>query len=248
VARRVSELTAGGTRGAALPPIAGADVRWLGFSPAAPERNMAIDRALILAARAPALRLYAWEPPGVSLGWFQRDVDTTPFVAQGYSVVRRLTGGGAVVHHDEVTYAIVLPTDHPLIAARDALGIYDAIHAPIRAELNTLGIRCDPSAATAPESPAALLCFERSSPFDVRSGGIKLVGSAQRRLPDRVLQHGSIVLGPNPVQPRQPTLSSLAGRPISARDLAAALESAFARALPLVPAALTADEEAVAAS
>jgi lipoate-protein ligase A len=226
-----------------------APVRWLGFEPASPARNMAVDRALLHGARTPAIRLYAWTPPGVSLGWFQRDVDTAPFRAAGYEVVRRLTGGGAVVHHHEVTYAVVLPLSHAAMAGASVVDSYRAIHAPIREALAALGVDAgeDGAAALPRHAREPVLCFERASPFDVVVLGRKVVGAAQRRLPGRLLQHGSIVLEPNPLQPCQPSLSAVAGRAISATDLAEALRRAFDRAFgPLVAATLDPHEEAMA--
>jgi len=210
---------------------------------------MAVDRALLTAARSPAIRLYAWTPPGVSLGWFQRRVDLGPFRRAGYQVVRRITGGGAVVHHHEVTYTVLLPTSHPLIHGRSILETYGVIHAPVREALRALGIQASdrPGPARDPREAEPDLCFERSSPFDIVAHGRKIVGSAQRRLPDRLLQHGSVILEPNPMQPSQPSLSALAGRPLAPDDVARALADAFGRAFgPLVPDTLSSDEEAVA--
>jgi lipoate-protein ligase A len=212
---------------------------------------MAVDRALLCAARTPAIRLYSWSPPGVSLGWFQRGIDSTRYEDAGYQVVRRLTGGGAVVHHHEVTYAIVLPLAHPSIAGLSVLETYGAIHAPVREALESLGVAAMGRAGDllADRESEPELCFERASPFDVLVAGRKVVGSAQRRLPDRVLQHGSIVLGPNPLQPAQPSLARVAGRPLSGHDLALALERSFRAAFgPTVAASLTSEEEDVAAA
>jgi lipoate-protein ligase A len=231
------------------PALAHGPVRWLGFEAATPARNMAIDRALLQAAASPAVRLYAWSPPGVSLGWFQRGVDVAPFRLAGYDVVRRPTGGGAVVHHHEVTYAVLLPAAHPAIAGLPTLDTYAAIHGPVREALAAVGIdtegreACDARVGTDPT-----LCFERSSPLDVLWRGRKVVGSAQRRLPDRILQHGSIILAPNPLQPDQPTLFGRDGRPVDPARLAAALRAAFERALgPLADAPLTPAEREAAA-
>jgi lipoate-protein ligase A len=231
-------------------PLADGPIRWLGFAAADPVRNMAIDRALLAAGRTPAIRLYAWTPPGVSLGWFQRRVDCAPFRRAGYDVVRRITGGGAVVHHHEVTYTVLLPVSHPRIHGRPILETYAVIHAPVRDALRSLGIETSdrPGPQRDPREAEPDLCFERSSPFDILARGRKIVGSAQRRLPDRLLQHGSVILEPNALQPAQPSLSALAGRPIGAADVSRALAEAFERAFgPLTPAVLTPEEEEHAA-
>jgi lipoyl(octanoyl) transferase len=233
----------------AAPPLRG-PVRWLGFEAATPARNMAIDRALLRAGASPAIRLYAWSPPGVSLGWFQRDVDLEPFRRAGYDVVRRLTGGGAVVHHHEVTYAMLLPTSHAAIDGRATVETYAAIHQPIREALAAAGIETEGRApVTATRSAEPALCFERASPLDVLWAGRKIVGSAQRRLPDRLLQHGSIILAPNPLQPDQPALIGSDGKPVDPTRLVVLLRAAFERAFgPLEDGGLsTAEEEAASA-
>lgn len=243
------DLTKTRVRHDSLAPLDAGPVRWLGFAPATPARNMAIDRALLSAARTPAIRLYGWSPPGVSLGWFQRRVDLAPFQRAGYAIVRRITGGGAVVHHHEVTYTVLLPTSHPKLFGLSILDTYGVIHAPVREALRALGIETADRAGPArdPRDGEPDLCFERASPFDIVARGRKIVGSAQRRFPDRVLQHGSIILEPNPLQPGQPSLSALAGRAISQGDVAAALSEAFGRAFgPLVPSTLTAAEQEAA--
>jgi lipoate-protein ligase A len=245
-----SDLTPGRVRPDPAVRLEPGPVRWLGFAAASPARNMAVDRALLSAACSPAIRLYAWSPPGVSLGWFQRRVDLAPFERAGYEIVRRVTGGGAVVHHHEVTYAVLLPTAHPRLAGLSVVDTYGVIHAPVREALRALGVETSdrPGPARDPRDGEPDLCFERASPFDILAHGKKIVGSAQRRLPDRVLQHGSIILAPNPLQPSQPTLSALAGRPVTPEGVAAALAAAFERAFgPLVPSSLTPAEDACAA-
>ena len=102
-----------------------------GFAPAA--FNMGLDEAILDAVaqglQPPTLRFYAWKPRAVSLGYFQGyedEVDAAACAARGVEVVRRVTGGGAVFHADELTYSIVLPETHPL-AAGTILDTYRAL-------------------------------------------------------------------------------------------------------------------------
>lgn len=164
--------------------------------------NMARDEALMTrvggGASPPTLRLYEWDPPTVSLGYFQHyaDYETLEPPAGGLAVVRRLTGGGAILHDIELTYALTLPSGHGLLRP-GATALYGLVHDAAIAALRGLGIaptRCgrtdDSGAAKGP-----FFCFARRHAEDVLLGADKLAGSAQRRTRDAVLQHGSIVLG-----------------------------------------------------
>lgn len=232
-----------------IPPLPAGPLRLLPLAAATPARNMAVDAALLEASRVPTLRLYLWRPHGVSLGRFQKAAGLEPFRAAGLPVVRRMTGGGAIVHAHEVTYALLLPADHPQIAGADVKASYAALQAPIRAALAALGvgttIRPEPVAdARARE----FLCFARATELDLAADGGKLVGSAQRRIPGRVLQHGSILLRAHPLQPGTASVASVAGRDVDAEELARGLATSFAAAFgPLIPGTLTDDEEAEAA-
>lgn len=170
--------------------------------PLAGPENMARDEALMRAVgrgeSPPTLRLYRWDPPTISLGYFQHyaDYEALPPPAGNLSVVRRPTGGGAILHDLELTYSIALPVGHPLLqggATRLYQHAHDAVIAalrPLRVAASRCGITDDSGAARGP-----FFCFERRHCLDVLSGGDKLAGSAQRRTKDAVLQHGSIVLG-----------------------------------------------------
>jgi len=146
--------------------------------------NMGLDLAIVEAVAAgavpPTLRFYCWKPCAVSIGYFQgvRDeVDLDACAARGIAVVRRVTGGGAVFHDDELTYSIAFPESHPL-AAGSILASYKAICAGIVAGLGRLGI------------PAEFAPLN-----DVVAAGRKLSGNAQTRKRGCVLQHGTILLG-----------------------------------------------------
>lgn len=168
--------------------------------------NMAADELLAEeAARHGGLvmRLYSWAEPTVSLGAFQRRSDASACAAiAGLPVVRRPSGGGAIVHGTDLTYAAAVPKDHPWGATPQAL--YDALHAAMVQALAEVGYRARRHVPSAEDPPAdALLCFSRRSPGDVviagRDGATaatdpKVMGSAQRRLGATVLQHGSLLL------------------------------------------------------
>lgn len=163
--------------------------------------NMARDECLLHEAdvRPAALRLYAWSPPTISLGYFQRydDLRRLPPELQALPVVRRLTGGGAILHDREITYSLVL--DHTVpIAARAPVELYRLVHDCWRAVLAADGLTADiaPDHFPLPTPRGGpFFCFERPGRTDLIFGGRKLLGSAQRRLPGAVLQHGSLLLG-----------------------------------------------------
>ena len=166
--------------------------------------NMALDEALLLVHEAgaapPTLRVYGWCQPTLSLGYAQdarQEVNLAACQAQGVAVVRRPTGGRAVLHDQEMTYSVVMPilladgpspiTEHyrriglALAAALQGLGV------PVR--LARPHVRTAPARALA--SPA---CFAALSRYELSAAGKKIVGSAQKRAQRALLQHGSIPL------------------------------------------------------
>lgn len=172
--------------------------------------NMGRDEALLErvgdGASMPTLRLYQWDPPTISLGYFQRytDYEALPAPAGDLAVVRRQTGGGAILHDLELTYALTLPLDHALLA-NGPNHLYELAHDAVIACLDELGLaskRCgvtdDSGAVRGP-----FFCFARRHCYDVLLGDDKVAGSAQRRTRTAVLQHGSIILGNRYAQ--QPT-------------------------------------------
>ena len=176
--------------------------------------NMAADE--LLAAEAAArgdvcVRLYGWNRTTVSLGGFQRSADALaePAIA-GIPLVRRPSGGGAIVHGTDLTYAAAVPKSHPW-GGRPQL-LYDVLHEAMRRALLGCGIAVvlwrPPPAASPPGdlSPGeSFFCFDRRASGDLvwlgdaaeASRGHKVMGSAQRRLAASVLQHGSLLLSRN---------------------------------------------------
>ncbi len=172
--------------------------------PRAGAENMAVDQAMLVAAaerRIALLRIYRWERPTVSLGYFQkyRDYLQQPRM-RDVDCVRRATGGGAIVHHHDWTYSLALP-DHLLPASNlgAANPVYECVHAGVVQWLNRLGVPAEQWRAKKADydsagDPKSFLCFERRSDGDVVARGSKILGSAQRRRRGGVLQHGSLLL------------------------------------------------------
>ncbi len=162
--------------------------------------NMAVDQAIMEAVAAgrvlPTLRFYAWEPPCLSLGYTQpvAEVDRARLAARGWDVVRRMTGGRAILHTDELTYSVTLPDDDPLVAG-GIVESYRRLSTALTAGLVLLGAspRADKRAERHGAAPGPV-CFEVPSHYEITIEGKKLIGSAQVRKSSTVLQHGSLPL------------------------------------------------------
>jgi lipoate-protein ligase A len=172
---------------------------------------MAVDETLLESAieRGTAtLRVYRWAVPTVSLGYFQSADD--PVLSErfaGLAQVRRLSGGGAILHDEEVTYSIACPADHRLVI--NPADLYDAVHGGLVELLRRWGVPATlRGSAQSGEQP--FLCFGRGDARDVVLGGFKIVGSAQRRRKGAVLQHGALLLRRSPYAPEFPGLFDLA--------------------------------------
>ncbi len=191
--------------------------------------HMAADEVLLehaIASGRPALRFYTWEPPTLSVGYFQAFADRLI----GLPVVRRQTGGGAIVHHHELTYAVALPSG-AMSAQSGGHGTrwICSMHDVIRTTLVSRGVTC---AADCGEETGrgAFLCFEHHTPGDVLLGESKIVGSAQRRRPGALLQHGSILLAASPFAPHCRGIRELANVVIDPEHLADDLARMFSQA------------------
>lgn len=187
-------------------------VRLVVDPPAAGEWNMAVDEALLESAAAgqATLRLYAWNPATLSLGYFQRLADRATHPASaGCPVVRRESGGGAIVHDRELTYSLALPVEHPW--AREAAGLYRLLHQSLAEVLTRQGIpaRLRSEAEVVRPTQEPFLCFLRQTAGDLLVGPHKVGGSAQRRRAGAILQHGSLLLGRSPSAPELPGLAEL---------------------------------------
>lgn len=225
-------------------------LRVLCEGPQPPAWNMAVDEALLHCARTPTLRLYGWAPHAVSLGWFQRFADFADLPPDTV-VVRRLTGGGAIHHGDELTFALAV--DAALLPA-DIAASYALLHDAVLAALCAVGVaasrRTDGDAASA--RPRARWCFAEPGDGDLVTARGKLLGSAQRRLrtpTPRVLHHGSLVLAQPALTPFVAAVADTATPDASLRGrLGDALVAALAQTLGLAPTPgeLAADERALA--
>ena len=173
---------------------------WSARGPAA--ENMAVDEAVserVAADEAPpTLRIYGWAPPGVSLGSFQaldEAVNVGAIRRRGYDLVRRPTGGRAIIHHDEVTYSVAIRAD-ALCDGGSVVRSYREISRGIEVALTRLGVpahipeRRRATRAKAHDLPA--VCFAKAMGGDMVVDGRKIVGSAQMRRAGTILQHGSI--------------------------------------------------------
>jgi lipoate-protein ligase A len=167
--------------------------------------NMAIDEALLQSVgrgqSVPCLRLYRWTPLCLSLGMSQpaSDADRDRLRAYGWGLVRRLTGGRAILHTDEITYSVAFPVNHPLVSG-GIVESYRRISGGLLRALASLGM----DAEAKPQYPDVTgaggkasvrpVCFEVPSKYEIAANGKKMVGSAQVRKYDGVLQHGSLPL------------------------------------------------------
>ena len=163
--------------------------------------NMAVDEAILESTaqkiQPPTLRLYDWHPYTLSLGHAQpfSDVDEQALKAKGWDVVRRPTGGRAILHADELTYSICAPQDDTHVSG-NVLKSYRMLSTGLLKALEYAGIPADskPKKETVKHASANPVCFQYPSDYEVTYQGKKLIGSAQARHHQGVLQHGAIPL------------------------------------------------------
>lgn len=168
------------------------------------QRDEELARQLVQGTGISTLRVYGWKPPTVSLGWNQLldSVDVERAASAGIDIVRRSTGGRAILHSEELTYAVVMPSNGESIAA-----VYARVSRALVGALRLLNIDASLEASS-PHFPSlyrsksSMACFSSSARYEVKVNGRKLIGSAQRRYrrddgEEIVLQHGSILLGPD---------------------------------------------------
>jgi lipoate-protein ligase A len=235
--------------------------------------NMSLDEAVLEQVTAglspPTLRLYRWTPPALSLGYAQpaADVDLPGLRRLGWDLVRRPTGGRAILHADELTYAVIAPDDNPHVAG-GVLASYQHLSRALLSALEILGLDVDVRSGSAVSAGdrSNPVCFEVPSAYELTASGKKIVGSAQLRRKGGVLQHGSFPLQGDitricsalrfdgvasraaaaaRVAARAGTASDLAGRSIAWEEAADAFEHGFQQGLGinLVPDVLTAGEQ-----
>lgn len=238
--------------------------------------NMAVDEAILNAATQgnvpPTLRLYAWNPACLSLGYAQpiSDVDEKRLEEFGWDMVRRPTGGRAILHTDELTYSVCGPEHEPVLSG-DILSSYKRLSAAILAALEHIGVGVQalPQEKNPVSKTPEPVCFEIPSNYEITANGKKLVGSAQARRQGGVLQHGTLPLYgdlarivqvlrfPNPVSraqaaerllERATTIQTALGRLVDWQLAADSFIRAFSETLKLelLPGSLTESEQLLA--
>lgn len=230
------------------------------LSPAASgPTNMAVDEALLESAAFGAspttLRLYDWSPACLSMGYAQEveDVDLERLRGRGWDLVRRPTGGRAILHADEITYAVIGPGSDPRFAG-GILESYKRLSSALAAALISLGVQGLTTAGSVRQAGrnSDPICFENPGPFEITVAGRKLIGSAQVRRRSAILQHGSLPLGGDLVRichvlrykdeadrersaqvlrTRAATLGEVLARPVGWNEAALAIQEGFQHAL-----------------
>jgi len=234
--------------------------RLLDSGAAAGSYNLALDEAVFRLAREgkspPTVRFYAWSPAAVSVGYFQRwerQIDPDACRRQGVGVYRRITGGRAVLHRDEITYSVACGGSSALLGT-DLQTSYRTIGCALAEGLRLLGVKAElappSSGKDARRAAGHPSCFAASSGHEIGAGGRKLAGSAQKREGSDFLQHGSILVSRHDEEFRsllRPTsktsvadygmtsLEDLMGRRPDYPELAGALAEGFRRVLGSLP-------------
>ncbi|HBV62565.1 MAG TPA: lipoate--protein ligase family protein [Rhodopirellula sp.] len=208
---------------ASLGPIVG---RLISLATAGAAENMAIDQAIldsVTRTGVPVLRFYQWAEPTLSLGYFQELAARAAHVqSDSICCVRRTTGGGAIVHDQELTYSVTIPVPPGSAGPRSVL--YEQTHAAIAEALANFGAQAVPFRCTGLEPPSEsrnsqFLCFQRRTAEDLIVSGYKVLGSAQRKSRTAVLQHGSLLLCTSLYAPQIPGVSDLLSRPLNVEQL-----------------------------
>ncbi len=224
---------------------------------------MAVDEAIMKSVEAqivpPTLRIYGWSPPAVSLGRFQeveQQVDTEALRQRGWGLVRRPTGGRAILHDDEVTYSVCVAQDQ-IEDGHSVLRSYRYLSRGIQRGLELLGVEAELGRKSSVVGRGSggrqqsAICFSHSTRADMVAAGRKIVGSAQVRTNGVILQHGSVPItldisahlavmpgsgAPDEAQALSAAavgVSDLLGRHVTYQELAEALVAGFGEALGL---------------
>ncbi|WP_041276605.1 lipoate--protein ligase family protein [Desulfosporosinus acidiphilus] len=175
--------------------------RYLPYAVASGAENMAIDEALLKTMvetpnPQPLLRFYGWNPAALSLGYaqyYEREVDERACRKEGIDIVRRPTGGRAVLHQYELTYSVISPENNPNVSGTITES-YLKISKALLEGFQALGIPAEMSLGGAAKEATSAACFDAPSWYELVVNGRKLVGSAQMRKEGMLLQHGSILL------------------------------------------------------
>ena len=176
--------------------------RLISYKMGAPAWNMAVDEAIYCSYLSgftpPTLRFYGWVPPTLSIGYFQaieKEINLTGLAERGFGLVRRNTGGRAVLHHHELTYSVVAGTKDGL--PDSLLGSYLYISRALVDACRVFGVLAELHegvAGAAEKAKGTGACFDSPSWYELTVNGRKLVGSAQLRQQGSFLQHGSVLI------------------------------------------------------
>lgn len=168
--------------------------RFIDDPPARGAINMATDEALT-ASDVPVVRLYSWEPACLSIGYFQKiaAINTALCRKRKIDIVRRLTGGSAVLHRSELTYSLICNAE---LMPKSVIGSYKFISAGLLQGLKNLGLHPVLNSRVKNRGQSAL-CFKDPSLYEILVNGKKIIGSAQKRINGKILQHGSILIRTN---------------------------------------------------
>ncbi|SRR5579875_401989 len=204
--------------------------RLLPFHVAEGAWNMAADEILLQAAAAgtASFRLYGWSQPTLSLGYFQSSVASRAYPRLGeLAWVRRPSGGAALVHHREVTYALALPPGAPWQKSGESW--LRRMHVFLAEALASLGVTARLCGEGEEKKIDDVLCFLHQTPGDLLLDNAKIVGSAQRKQRGALMQHGSILLAASPWTPQLPGIRELADANLSVKTLGAAVVEQLAK-------------------
>jgi len=175
--------------------------RYLPYAVYTGAENMAVDEALLMTMAKtldpqPVIRFYGWSPATLSLGYAQsyhKEVDEEACLGEGIDVIRRPTGGRAVLHQYELTYSVIAPEHDPHVAGT-VTESYLKISQALLKGLKALGVPAEMVACGGLNEASSSACFDAPSWYELVVEGRKLVGSAQVRKEGMLLQHGSILL------------------------------------------------------
>lgn len=202
-------------------------LRLLPFAPADGPSNMAADEALLETAAdrgVASLRFYTWTEPTLSLGYFQPAAARAGVPGlRDLAWVRRSTGGAAIVHHHELTYALALPAGKAWASAEPWIC---RAHHRLRDVLADFGVRAHAVVCGEEQKLGEVLCFLDQTPGDLLIDGSKVAGSAQRKRKGALLQHGSVLLRRSAFAPMLPGITDAAGQELFAPEALAGLLTA----------------------
>lgn len=193
---------------------------------------MALDDAMLELAQegVATLRTYGWSGPNLTLGYFQKSQVRFDLGHQNLPWARRSTGGEALLHHHEWTYAFALPAEHPL-SRTDPAHLTRLIHGALSLWLRESGIPARLHEGTDSWQDHSGLCFQHWSPGDLLLGPSKIMGSAQRRRKGTLLQHGGLLYRQSPAEKRLQGIEDLSQNGPGLSDWANQMAGVLAKAL-----------------